>query len=83
MSNAETNTAIQSGTTVADNPPASTGAIGPRGVRIVEKVYLTIDEASELSGLSKDYLRSKIKSAELKSLSDGVDKVRRADVERL
>ena len=71
------------GQTAANYPPISNGVSHLSDVRIVDKVYLTLDEASTLAGLSKDYLQAKIASGHLKAISDGEEKVRRSDLEKL
>jgi SM-20-related protein len=49
----------------------------------VLKMYLTLDEASQLSGLSIKYLRGLIDNQELSAVDDGGWKVRRKDLENL
>jgi SM-20-related protein len=47
------------------------------------KLYLTIAEASEFSGLSREYLQKLVKQKKLKAVDDGGLKVRRTDLESL
>lgn len=47
------------------------------------KMYLTLEEASHLSGLSLNYLRNLINEQKLKAIDDGGWKVRRNDLESL
>lgn len=47
------------------------------------KLYLTLAEASEFSGLSREYLQKLIQQQKLKAVDDGGLKVRRLDLERL
>ena len=47
------------------------------------KLYLTLAEASEFSGLSREYLQKLVKQKKLKAVDDGGLKVRRTDLERL
>lgn len=47
------------------------------------KVYLTLDEASEFSGLSRAYLQKLVQQKKLKAVDDGGLKVRRSDLESL
>lgn len=47
------------------------------------KIYLTLEEASQFSGLSPGYLRGLIEADKLSAVDDGGWKVRRKDVERL
>ena len=55
----------------------------PPKVRLSEKLYLTLNEASEYTGLSKTLLRRKIHDEELPALKDGGFKLRRRDLENL
>ena len=80
MAKTEADDTGQSG---ANYPPASHGSIDPRLVRVVEKMYLTIHEASQVSGLTEGYLQGKIDSGELRKIEDQVLKIRRSDIERL
>jgi len=52
-------------------------------VRLSEKLYLTLNEAAEYTGLSKTLLRRKIHDGELQALKDGGFKIRRRDLEGL
>lgn len=47
------------------------------------KLYLTLEEASEFSGLSRGYLQKLIKQEKLTAIDDGGLKVRRTDLENL
>jgi Rps23 Pro-64 3,4-dihydroxylase Tpa1-like proline 4-hydroxylase len=47
------------------------------------KLYLTLAEASEFSGLSREYLQKLIQQKKLTAIDDGGVKVRRLDLERL
>lgn len=47
------------------------------------KLYLTLDEASQFSGLSHEYLQRLIREKRLTAVDDGGLKVRRADLESL
>jgi len=47
------------------------------------RLYITIEEASEFSGLSLEYLDQLIRGKQLKAIYDGGWKVRRADIESL
>lgn len=47
------------------------------------KLYLTLEEASQLSGLSRGYLQKLVQEERLTAIDDGGLKVRRADLERL
>jgi excisionase family DNA binding protein len=52
-------------------------------VPLEKKLYLTVKEGSEYSGLPQTYLRRLIKEGKLKALSAGGYRVRRADLEKL
>ena len=47
------------------------------------KLYLTLEEASQFSGLSGKYLQKLVKEKRLTAVDDGVLKIRRADLESL
>lgn len=47
------------------------------------RLYLTIEEASEFSGLSIEYLERLVQERKLTAIDDGVWKIRRADLENL
>lgn len=47
------------------------------------RLYITLEEASEFSGLSLEYLGQLIQGEQLKAVYDGGWKVRRADIENL
>jgi len=47
------------------------------------RLYITLEEASEFSGLSMEYLGQLINAEQLAAIYDGVWKVRRADIENL
>jgi Rps23 Pro-64 3,4-dihydroxylase Tpa1-like proline 4-hydroxylase len=47
------------------------------------KLYLTLEEASQFSGLSTKYLQKLVKEERLTAIDDGGLKIRRADLERL
>lgn len=48
-----------------------------------KKLYLTLEEAAQISGLSSEYLRKLVKENRLKAIDDGGIKIRRADLESL
>ena len=45
--------------------------------------FLTLEQASEITGLTVTYLQKKIRAGELRSVRDGSSKVRRSDLARL
>jgi excisionase family DNA binding protein len=47
------------------------------------KLYLTLDEAAEFSGLSREYLQTLVQQKKLTAINDGGLKVRRMDLESL
>jgi Rps23 Pro-64 3,4-dihydroxylase Tpa1-like proline 4-hydroxylase len=47
------------------------------------RLYLTLEEASQFSGLSTKYLQKLVKEERLTAIDDGGLKIRRADLERL
>jgi len=47
------------------------------------KLYLTLPEASDYSGLSVEYLEQLVTKQQLTAVDDGVVKIRRSDLERL
>jgi len=47
------------------------------------RLYITLEEASDFSGLSLQYLGQLINAEQLAAIYDGVWKVRRADIENL
>jgi len=49
----------------------------------IPKLYLTIEEASEFSGLSLAYLERLVQENKVTAIEDGVWKIRRADLESL
>jgi Rps23 Pro-64 3,4-dihydroxylase Tpa1-like proline 4-hydroxylase len=49
----------------------------------IPRLYLTLEEASEFSGLSFEYLERLVKEQKLTAIDDGGWKVRRADLEKL
>ncbi len=49
----------------------------------IHKVYLTLEEASEFSGLSFEYLERLVQEQKLKAVNDGGWKIRRIDLESL
>ena len=49
----------------------------------IPKLYLTLEEASEFSGLSFEYLEQLVKQHKLTAIDDGGWKIRRADLEKL
>ena len=53
-------------------------SIGPR-----HKLFLTLKEAAEYSGMSRGWLLSKIKDGELAAIKVGGWKIRRSDLEQL
>jgi len=52
-------------------------------VRLTEKLFLSIKEASALSGLPQTFLRSQIKEGKLNAIMAGGYKIRRSDLEKL
>jgi excisionase family DNA binding protein len=52
-------------------------------VSLDKKLYLTVKEGSEYSGLPQRYLRRLIKDRKLKALSAGGYRIRRAELEKL
>jgi len=48
-----------------------------------DKLYLTLEEASQASGLSSQYLQKLVQEERLTAVDDGGLKIRRADLERL
>ena len=58
-------------------------AVGNPQLRLGEKVYLTLEEASAYSGLSKTWLLRKVKAGELEAFKDGGWKIRRSELEEL
>jgi excisionase family DNA binding protein len=55
----------------------------PDRVRLAERLFLTLDEASELSGLPKAYLRSLMAEGKIGLKACGRWRIRRADLEKL
>jgi excisionase family DNA binding protein len=49
----------------------------------ISKLFLTLDEAAEYSGLSIQYLEKLVSEHKLTAIEDGICKIRRADLERL
>jgi len=49
----------------------------------IPRLYLTLEEASEFSGLSLEYLEQLVQEHKLTAVYDGVWKIRRSDLERL
>ncbi|MDQ2920552.1 MAG: 2OG-Fe(II) oxygenase [Acidobacteriota bacterium] len=49
----------------------------------IPKLYLTLEEASEYSGLSYEYLEQLVQKRKLTAIDDGDWKIRRADLENL
>jgi Rps23 Pro-64 3,4-dihydroxylase Tpa1-like proline 4-hydroxylase len=49
----------------------------------IPKLYLTLAEASEFSGLSVEYLEQLVSEHKLTTIDDGVCKIRRVDLERM
>ncbi|HEV7744736.1 MAG TPA: 2OG-Fe(II) oxygenase [Pyrinomonadaceae bacterium] len=58
-------------------------ALQAKGPQSPVKIYITLEEASQFSGLSVGYLRGLIEADKLSALDDSGWKVRRKDVERL
>jgi excisionase family DNA binding protein len=52
-------------------------------VRLSERMFLNIKEASELTGLTQIYLTRRIKDGTLPAIRDGAWKIRRSDLEKL
>ena len=49
----------------------------------IQKVYLTLEEASEFSGLSFEYLERLVAEQKVNAVDDGGWKIRRIDLESL
>jgi hypothetical protein len=49
----------------------------------IQKVYLTLEEASEFSGLSFEYLERLVEEQKVNAVDDGGWKFRRIDLESL
>lgn len=49
----------------------------------VPKLFLTIEEAAQYSGLSQAYLRNQVHKGHLSALKDRGWKIRRADLDKL
>jgi|HubBroStandDraft_4_1064222.scaffolds.fasta_scaffold278705_2 excisionase family DNA binding protein len=47
------------------------------------KTFLTVEEASKVSGLTQAYLRRKIHASELPAIKDGGWKIRRIDLDKI
>jgi Rps23 Pro-64 3,4-dihydroxylase Tpa1-like proline 4-hydroxylase len=58
-------------------------ALTVQGPRPFPKVYLTLEEASEFSGLSTDYLERLVHEQKVAAIDDGGWKIRRTDLESL
>jgi hypothetical protein len=58
-------------------------ALGEQLSHPPHRLYITLEEASEFSGLSLEYLAQLIQGEQLKAVYDGGWKVRRADIENL
>ncbi len=52
-------------------------------IRLTERHYLTVKQASKLTGLSEAYLMRKIKAEELPAIKDVSWKIKRSDLEKL
>jgi len=52
-------------------------------IRLTERHYLTVKEASRLTGLTESYLMRKIKANELPAIKDVSWKIKRSDLEKL
>ena len=52
-------------------------------VRITERLFLTVDEAAEYSGLPKSYIREQIAAGKFGMRTGGGWRIRRADLEKL
>ena len=63
--------------------PLDDGAIDRSKNPTVNKIFLTLQEASLLSGLSADYLTQMINAGNLRAIVDKEQKIRRSDLERL
>jgi excisionase family DNA binding protein len=57
--------------------------LGMSGVPLRRKLYLTLTETAQLSGLPKSYIRRCIKDGSLKVLKAGGWKTRRVDLEKI
>ncbi|MGH8535129.1 MAG: 2OG-Fe(II) oxygenase [Gammaproteobacteria bacterium] len=72
-----------------ENPPDMGWLIDAvKGLRVtlprpIQKVYLTLEEASEFSGLSFEYLERLVQEQKVNAVDDGGWKIRRIDLERL
>jgi hypothetical protein len=67
---------------VAEVPPVPQDVI-VQTVPLMEKLYLTLMEASQLSGLSQHFLQARIDSGDLKIINDTGIKIRRTDLKKL
>lgn len=52
-------------------------------IRLSERHYLTVKQASKLTGLTESYLMRKIKASELPAIKDVSWKIKRSDLEKL
>ena len=55
----------------------------PQAVPLERKLFLSLEEASEYTGMPKGWLRRQIKSGELPAILSGGWRIRRADLEKL
>jgi excisionase family DNA binding protein len=81
---AETQALVPVGKAPADLLAALASALGkPTALSVDKKLFLTIREAAEYSGLPKSYLRKLLKEGSLPSLRAGGYRIKRSDLERL
>ncbi len=63
--------------------PETDGAIHKTLKPAMDKIFLNLEEASLLSGLSQKYLTQMIDDGNLRAITDTEKKIRRSDLERL
>jgi excisionase family DNA binding protein len=89
---AESGTNAETALTKRAGEPAAFGVMaalikelgnGSAQVRLTERMYLTVKETSELTGLTQTYVMRKIKAGVLPAIRDVGWKVRRSDLEKL
>ncbi len=59
---------------------ATVPEVTPARLPPTDKMFLTIKEASQVSGLSQKYLQDLVQSGSLKSIPDTLIKIRRSDL---
>jgi len=70
-------------TTTPVDPEGFWRALSGPQVKVSEKLYLSLDEASSYSGLTKAFLKRAIQEGRLNALMDGGYKIKRSELERL